>query len=94
MNEGSQIILVVQNRELARDPEGFHVQTIFCEECTAFVARDGTGVRLEEAKHFLVCDHFLALEHACPHLDDDAFHKQATVNEVMDVRLHTGGIQP
>ncbi len=42
----------------------------------AFVAGDGAGVRLEEAEHFLLGGHLLALQHARACLGDDALNQR------------------
>src|ERR1700686_701397 len=41
-------------------------------QCAALVPRDGTGVWLKQAEHFLVRTHLLALKHTGARLDDDA----------------------
>jgi len=46
------------------------------DQCAAFVAGNGAGVRLKEAEHFLLRGHLLALQHAPARLGDHPLHQR------------------
>src|SRR5262249_40298911 len=46
------------------------------DQCASFMTRDGTGMRLKEAEHFLLGSHLLALQHPQARLSNDALHQR------------------